>query len=44
MPFADRALLRFSFAISLTVFALSALAVSQACAEANYPKAGIPKQ
>jgi tripartite-type tricarboxylate transporter receptor subunit TctC len=37
MPFADRAVSRFLFAISLTVFALSALAASQARAEANYP-------
>jgi tripartite-type tricarboxylate transporter receptor subunit TctC len=37
MPFADRAVPRLLFAISLTVFALSALAASQACAEATYP-------
>ena len=37
MPFADRALPRLLFATSLAVFALSALAASQARAEANYP-------
>ena len=37
MPFADRALPRLLLAISLTAFALSALAASQACAEATYP-------
>jgi tripartite-type tricarboxylate transporter receptor subunit TctC len=37
MLFADRAAPRLLFAISLTLFALSALAASQACAETNYP-------
>ena len=37
MPFADRAVRRLLLAISLTVFALSAFAASQARAEAAYP-------
>src|SRR6202140_1278569 len=37
MPFVDRAVRRISFATSLAVSALLALASSQACAEANYP-------
>ena len=37
MSFADRAVPRLSFAISLTAFALSALVASQAFAEATYP-------
>jgi tripartite-type tricarboxylate transporter receptor subunit TctC len=37
MSIVDRGVRRISFATSLAVFALSALAASQACAEANYP-------